>query len=388
MIGFGDGDLAIFTGDMGVDVIFAGVTVRGTLDETDLPAVTSDGAVEGIVHGTTLTVSAPDRARLTGLTIDSIISADGRYFTVREFLRIDDGKFWHIMLAETTQAPPVAVARIVTVPRTFSVTPQGSQALSVTLEDADGNVLTDRAITFESADTSKASVDSDGVVLGVGLGEVAIIIRSEGAADAVVCTASGYVDPYSSFALFDSVTRPDAASVGTPTEKGDPYTIGAGTWAVDTHRLKSTSAASGDHLIVTSVGHPSRVLCDTMSQNFGNTCFVPAMFYIAPSTLFVWDVFGGGGQAVLYKGISGTYTMCFGGTIAPDMLPGETHTTELRYGTLAISAYVDDVLYGTYTLTSGDVTVFGGASKVAFFLINRNSADASTARLDNLKVVI
>lgn len=99
---FGDGDLGIFSADMGVDVTFAGVTVRGLLDETDLPAVTSDGAVEGIVHGTTLTMSAPDRTLLTGLSIDSILTVDGRSFTVREFLRVDDGKFWHIMLAEVT----------------------------------------------------------------------------------------------------------------------------------------------------------------------------------------------------------------------------------------------------------------------------------------------
>lgn len=99
---FGDGDLATFAGDMGVDVTFAGVTVRGLLDETDLPAVTSDGAVEGIVHGTTLALSAPARAALVGLTIDSHLTADGRAFVVREFLRVDDGKFWHVMIAEVT----------------------------------------------------------------------------------------------------------------------------------------------------------------------------------------------------------------------------------------------------------------------------------------------
>lgn len=102
---FGSGDLGVFSFDMGVDVSFGGVTVRGLLDETDLPAVTSDGAVEGIVHGTTLTISAPDRASLVGLGIDSIITVDARTFAVREFLRVDDGKMWHVMLAESTGAP-------------------------------------------------------------------------------------------------------------------------------------------------------------------------------------------------------------------------------------------------------------------------------------------
>jgi hypothetical protein len=104
---FGDGDLGVFAGDMGVPVSFGGVTVNGLLDETDLPAVTSDGQVEGIVHGTTLAISAPDRAALVGagLTIDSTIIAGGRTFAVREFLRVDDGKFWHLMLAEVTSAP-------------------------------------------------------------------------------------------------------------------------------------------------------------------------------------------------------------------------------------------------------------------------------------------
>jgi hypothetical protein len=99
---FGEGDLPVWTADFGVDVTFGGVTVKGILDETDLPAVTADGSVEGLVHGTTLAISSPDLALLVGLTIDSALTVDGRSFTVREFLRIDDGKFRHVMLAEVT----------------------------------------------------------------------------------------------------------------------------------------------------------------------------------------------------------------------------------------------------------------------------------------------
>ncbi len=103
-MGFGDDDIPAFSADMGVDVTLDGVTVQGLLDETDAAAVTADGQVEGVVHGTTLTLSAQARAALevAGLTVDSNITVDGRAFTVRDFLRVDDGKFWHVMLAEVT----------------------------------------------------------------------------------------------------------------------------------------------------------------------------------------------------------------------------------------------------------------------------------------------
>jgi hypothetical protein len=99
---FGDDDLGVFTGDMGVDVVFNGVTVQGLLEEADITVPTSDGQVEGVVAATTVAITAPDLALLTGLTVDSEFTVDGRSFFVREFLKAGDGKMRHLVIAEVT----------------------------------------------------------------------------------------------------------------------------------------------------------------------------------------------------------------------------------------------------------------------------------------------
>ena len=68
------------------------------------------------------------------------------------------------------RTPAAAVARILATPHTFSLTPGETQALTVVTKDVDGATLTGRAITYESADPSIATVDEDGLVTGVGAG--------------------------------------------------------------------------------------------------------------------------------------------------------------------------------------------------------------------------
>lgn len=86
------------------------------------------------------------------------------------------------------RTPAAAVARILATPHTFSLTPGETQALTVVTKDVDGATLTGRAITYESADPSIATVDEDGLVTGVGAGVIAIIVRCEGETTAVVVT--------------------------------------------------------------------------------------------------------------------------------------------------------------------------------------------------------
>jgi hypothetical protein len=110
---FGDDDLSVFTGDMGVNVTYGGVTVQGLLEEADIVGNTSDGQVDSIVRGTTVAIAAPDLALLVGLTVDSLFTVDGRSFLVREFLKVGDGKMRHLAIAEqTVDSPAVATVTV------------------------------------------------------------------------------------------------------------------------------------------------------------------------------------------------------------------------------------------------------------------------------------
>jgi uncharacterized protein YjdB len=56
----------------------------------------------------------------------------------------------------------------------------GTTSATVTLRDANGNVLTGRAVTFTSSDGAIASVNGSGAVTAVGAGAATITATSEG----------------------------------------------------------------------------------------------------------------------------------------------------------------------------------------------------------------
>ncbi|HEX8395787.1 MAG TPA: Ig-like domain-containing protein, partial [Longimicrobium sp.] len=77
---------------------------------------------------------------------------------------------------------PAAVQSVTVAPGAQTVIAGRTQALTATLRDARGAVLTGRAVTWSSANPAVASVDASGVVTGVapGAGAVAITATSEG----------------------------------------------------------------------------------------------------------------------------------------------------------------------------------------------------------------
>lgn len=81
-----------------------------------------------------------------------------------------------------TTAPPstAAVASVAVSPATLSIAPGASQQLTATLRDANGNVLTGRAVSWSSSNTGRATVSTSGVVTGVSAGTVTVTATSEG----------------------------------------------------------------------------------------------------------------------------------------------------------------------------------------------------------------
>src|SRR6185436_14029759 len=64
---------------------------------------------------------------------------------------------------------PAPVAQVTVAPTSATVTIGSTTALAVTAKDAAGNVLTDRGVTWASANNAMATVSGSGVVTGVGV---------------------------------------------------------------------------------------------------------------------------------------------------------------------------------------------------------------------------
>jgi trimeric autotransporter adhesin len=79
-----------------------------------------------------------------------------------------------------TDPVPVPVARV-TVTASLGLAFVGlNEQLTAATFDASGNVLTDRAVSWSSSDTSKLTVSSTGLVTGVAEGNVTVTATSEG----------------------------------------------------------------------------------------------------------------------------------------------------------------------------------------------------------------
>jgi uncharacterized protein YjdB len=74
----------------------------------------------------------------------------------------------------------VPVSRVTIIPSSVSVGEGKSRTLTAQLTDAAGNMLTNRTVTWSSANTGIATVDQFGVVRGVRRGTVVITATSEG----------------------------------------------------------------------------------------------------------------------------------------------------------------------------------------------------------------
>lgn len=91
--------------------------------------------------------------------------------------------------ASLTVAQP-AVNSVTLVAGQQTLTPGLSTAVTATLKDASGNVLTGRSITWASSNTGAATVDNTGLVIGVATGSTTISATSEGKTGTVGITIS------------------------------------------------------------------------------------------------------------------------------------------------------------------------------------------------------
>lgn len=99
----------------------------------------------------------------------------------------------------TVQAQPAPVATITLSPAAPAINVGATQQLTATLRDAQGNILTGRAVTWETSAAGVATVSSSGLVAGVAVGTATITARSEGQAGSTVVTVQ--LPPVASIAV-------------------------------------------------------------------------------------------------------------------------------------------------------------------------------------------
>ena len=90
----------------------------------------------------------------------------------------------------TITVTPVPVASVTVSLASPSVVVRGTDQATATLKDAGGNILTGRAVSWSSSNTSIASVNTSGLVTGVAAGTATITATSEGKSGSATITVT------------------------------------------------------------------------------------------------------------------------------------------------------------------------------------------------------
>ena len=181
--------------------------------------------------------------------------------------------------------PTVPVASVTVSPATASLTVGQTVQLTATPKDANGNPLTGRVITWQSSDNTIASVNSSGLVTGVGAGgPVTITATSEG--------QSGSATVNVTLAPVASVTvTPSAANVAitgtvqlTATPKdanGNPLTGRAISWSSSDNTIATVSSSG----LVTGVAAGTATITATSEGKSGTASVTVAGAPVATVTV-------------------------------------------------------------------------------------------------------
>jgi len=129
--------------------VMTGQTVTWTSSNTAVATVNSSGVVTGIAAGSaTITATCAGKSGTSAITV--------------------------------TAPPPPVVTTVTVSPPTATIAAGATVALSATVKDAQGNVMTGQTITWTTSNSAAATVNSSGVVTGVAAGSATITATCSG----------------------------------------------------------------------------------------------------------------------------------------------------------------------------------------------------------------
>jgi uncharacterized protein YjdB len=177
--------------------------------------------------------------------------------------------------AATVEVAPVPVASVTVTPPTAAIVVRGTATLVASVKDANGAVVTDRAVTWTSSDAQVATVSATGVVTGVAPGAATITATSEGKSGAASVTVSAV--PVSTVSLLPTTTNivvgqsaPIAATVKDA--GGTTLTDRVVTWASSNVQIATVSASG----VVTGVSAGTVTITATSEGKSGGATVVVA----------------------------------------------------------------------------------------------------------------
>jgi len=342
-----------------------GRVITWSSGNSSVASVSSTGLVTGVAPGsTTITATSEGKSGTSTVTV----SVPG--------------------VATVTLSPPAA-----------TIAPGGSQTFTPTLQDANGNVLTGRTVTWQSSNPGVASVTSAGVVTGVAEGTATITATSEGqSGTATVTVAGGAVSTVS--------VSPSAATVFvafsqqlTATLKDANGNVLSGrtiTWGSSNTSVASVSSTG----LVTGVGSGTATITATSEGKSGAAAITvtvapvngvivtpnPASTFVGfttPMTVTLTDANGNtlSGRTVTWQSSNTIVATVNSSGVVTGSAPGTTTitaTSEGKSGSATLTVMLAPVASVTVSPASTSISV-GGTRQLSVTLRDANG-NALTGR--------
>jgi trimeric autotransporter adhesin len=193
----------------------------------------------------------------------------------------------------TVTVTAVPVASVTVAPTSADLTTGGTQQITATPQDAQGNALTGRPISWQSANTNVAMVTQTGLITAVGAGSTTVTATSEGKVGTVTVTVA--TAPIGSVTVAPLTASVNVAATTTLTAtvrdvNGATVTGAAVTWSTDQPSIASITQSG----VVTGMAPGTATITATAGGKSGTATITVALAPVAtvtvsPSTLTLRD---------------------------------------------------------------------------------------------------
>ena len=236
-----------------------------TVGQTTQLAATLADSAGNVLSGRTVAWSTSNPAVAT-VSAQGVVTAVAQ--GIAAITATSEGKSGTASLTVTN----VAVGSVVVQPQAPSIAVGTSVQLSVTVRDVNGNLVTDRVVTWSSSSSAIATVTTAGLVTGVGHGNAVITATSEGKSGTTTVTVTGFpvgsvvVSPATKAML---VTQNFALSVTVKDSLGTVVTDRPVSWSSSNASVATVSSTG----VVTAIA-PGSATITAKSETKSGTCAV------------------------------------------------------------------------------------------------------------------